>query len=268
MITIPKGWFTKGWNGGEKNERPEHEVYVDTFMIDLYEVSAKDFADFLTTQGNPDELYFSHDKYSTVIGASNIQNRPVEKKENPELYIPRQGYENFPANNVSWYGADAYCKWKGKRLPTESEWEKAARGDDRRTYPWGNSMPDDSKARYNQTWADKGFNVMVAVDQLPDGASFFRVLNMGGNVWEWVDDWFRRHYCRRCPEGDNKPCFPCDAEGPCDYCPDTIPVEGDFKALRGGSWYDSFGELVIRTTQRYWLNPSDRFLHTGFRCAK
>ncbi|MFZ5907874.1 MAG: formylglycine-generating enzyme family protein [Nitrospirota bacterium] len=268
MITIPQGWFTMGSADGEDNEQPLHEVYVDTFEIDRHEVSADQFAEFLNSRGNPKEIFFSHDPYSTIIRATSLQGKHPEGEDTSELYLPREGYANFPANNVSWYGAFAYCQWRGKRLPTEAEWEKTARGDDKRTYPWGNSMPDGSKARFNQTWNDKGLNVMVPVDALPGGTSYYGAFNMAGNVWEWVDTWYQRHYCKDCPEGEDNPCLPCKQEDACSHCPAAIPTEGDFKVLRGGSWYDSYGEIVVRSSYRYWLHPEDRFIHTGFRCAQ
>ena len=97
-------------------------------------------------------------------------------------------------------------------------------------------MPDDSKARYNQKWSEKGLNVMVPVDALPDGASYYHVFNMAGNVWEWVDDWFKRDYCLYCPEKDK--CIACQEGNPCDYCPKERPASGHFKVLRGGSWFE------------------------------
>ncbi len=266
IVAVPGGDFRMGMDEGEPDERPEHAVYVATFLIDKYETSAKDFAEFLNAKGNPDDKYFSHDKYSTIIGVSWVQGKEEETRKNPERYMPRKGYENFPANNVSWFGAYEYCKWKGKRLPTEAEWEKAARGNSRRIYPWGNSMPSSSKARYNQKWDEKGLDVMVPVDALPDGASRYKAFNMAGNVWEWVDDWLRRNYCSTCEKG--RPCLPCRELDKCTICPDIVPKEGDFKVLRGGSWFDSFGEKVIRSTDRYWLEPEARYLHTGFRCAE
>ena len=266
MVVIPKGTFMMGLDEGEMNARSAHDVFLETYMIDKYEVSAKEFAEFLTEKGNPDEQYFSPDLYSTIIGTSSVQGRSGDTKENHRSFIPVRGFESFPANNVSWFGAYAYCQWKGKRLPTEAEWEKAARDDDWRIYPWGNSLPDDSKARYNQKWKDKGLNVMVPVDSLPKGVSYYGVYNMAGNVWEWVDDWFKRDYCLHCPKKDE--CVPCQEGGPCDYCPKERPATGDFKVLRGGSWYEIFGEYTIRSVYRYWLNPNDRFLNTGFRCAK
>jgi len=109
MVLIPKGWFIMGFNEGERNEKPEHEVFLDTFLMDKYEVSAQDFAIFLNKKGNPEDRYFSHDQYSTIIGISYMEGKAVETKKNPEQYVPRKGFENYPANNVSWFGADAYC---------------------------------------------------------------------------------------------------------------------------------------------------------------
>lgn len=284
MVVIPRGWFVMGLNTGSLNERPEHDVFLDTFMIDKYEVSAKEFAKFLNEKGNPENKYFSHDKYSTIIGVSYVNGRAVETTQNPEIYIPRKGFENYPSNNVSWFGADAYCRWKGKRLPTEAEWEKVARGDDKRIYPWGDGMPDVTKAKYGQKWEEKGLNVMAPVDSLHNGASYYGVLSMAGNVWEWVNDWYRQNYCDFCTTdfeyytvaerlldikrasedvNDNKKELPIPPRNN-----PQGPLLGSFKVLRGGSWYDSYGELVIRTTYRYWLHPEDRYLNTGFRCAK
>lgn len=336
MIKIPRGWFTMGSNISGVNERPEHRVYVGAFRIDKYEVTAKDFSEFLNAKGNAEEIYFSHDNYSTIMGVATANGKTVETRLNPERYVPRSGFENYPANNVSWFGADAYCRWKGKRLPTEAEWEKAARGDDRRTYPWGNDMPTDKRARYNQKWEQKGLGAMVPVDALPEGASYYGVLNMAGNTWEWIGDWYRQNYCAGCEaENASDDCDLCDVFGgaicfeaqswfytwyrhnyydPCrsyleeetspaftpladnSICseiklldvkeaPAVVqaggeegpqiskhnprgPASGRFKVLRGGSWYDSAGDLTIRSTYRYWFDPIDRFLNVGFRCVK
>jgi len=285
MVVISKGWFIMGLNEGELNEGPEHEVFLDTFLIDKYEVSAENFTDFLNDKGNPEEKYFSYDQYSTIIGVSFVNGNPDETNKKPEKYLPKKGFENYPANNVSWLGADAYCRWKGKRLPTESEWEKAARGKDKRIYPWGNSIPDSTKARYNQKWEEKNLNVMVPVNELGSGQSYYGVFNMAGNVWEWVNDWYRQNYCDYCnPDGEfyntdvasrlagtkgesSVPDKGKDKKLPPMNNPKG-PSFGSFKILRGGSWYDSYGEFSVRTTYRYWFSPEDRYLNTGFRCAK
>jgi formylglycine-generating enzyme required for sulfatase activity len=281
MVLIPKGWFVMGMDQGEMNERPEHDVFLEAFLIDKYEVSAQDFVEFLNEKRNPDDQYFSPDQYSTIIGVSLVNGKAVETKNKPEKYMPRPGFENYPANNVSWFGAEAYCIWKGRRLPTEAEWEKAARSDDGRMYPWGNSKPDDGKARYNQKWEEKNLKVMVPVDSLAGGKSSYGAFNMSGNVWEWVNDWYRQNYCNYCNPGnafdnvdiaaklsglEEKPLTGKEISVPPMNDPKG-PSFGTFKLLRGGSWYDSYGEFVMRTTYRYWFYPEQRYLNTGFRCA-
>ncbi len=285
MVVVPAGKFFMGVNTSDLNSRPEHEVFVGSFDIDKYEVSAKEFSDFLNAKGNPEDQYFSEDKYSTIVADPSA----------PGKYMARSGLENYPANNVSWFGASAYCDWKGKRLPSEAEWEKAARGKDKRKYPWGNSEPGDLKAVFNQKWQDKGFQVMVPVDALPEGASYYGVLNMAGNVWEWVSDWFKQSYCDYCNIETDPTCMNCYADIQYETCAAATsvtpkeglelgekveipeldlmsnpggPYLGSFRVLRGGSWYDSYGDLVIRATYRYWLDPSERYFNTGFRCAK
>lgn len=283
MVTIPAGWFVMGYNARELNEMPEYDVLVNTFLMDKYEVSAGDFAVFLNEQGNPENRYFSADRYSTIVALPNPDNSGVGTKDKPFIYAPKAGFENYPANNISWYGAEAYCRWNGKRLPTEAEWEKAARGNDKRMYPWGNSRPDDSKARYGQKWTEKGLNVMVPVDALPEGASSYGVFNMAGNVWEWVSDWYRQNYCDYCnpvnenidilsrlTDIDTKPAVTEDEKNP-QIPPKNNPqgpLLGNFKVLRGGSWYDSYGEVVTRSTYRYRFIPDEMYLNTGFRCAR
>ena len=283
MVTIEEGMFRMGSNSGELNEKQEQDVFLETFQIDLTEVPARDFADFLNAQGNPEEKYFSSDRYSTVIGVSVKGGEIVEKAENPERYMPRKGFEDYPANNVSWFGAEAYCRWKGKRLPSEAEWEKAARGTDARTYPWGDGSPDEKKARYNQKWGEKGLKVMVPVNALPEGASSYGVLNMAGNVWEWTYDWYRQNYCDFCDAAgyfetaeelvgvEKKGAGITTGEKKAEIVPRENPrgpVVGQFKVLRGGSWYEDHGEYTTRVAYRYWLEPADRYLNTGFRCAK
>ena len=197
MIEIPRGWFKMGLNRAEMNEAPEHDVYLDSFLIDKYEVTAKDFAEFLNAKGNPDDEYFSFDKFSTIVETP-LKGDEAAGSVRKVRYEVRKGFENYPANNVSWVGADAYCRAKGKRLPTEAEWEKAARGTDQRIYPWGDTMPDGDKARYDRKWEEEGLHVMVPVQALPGGASYYGVVNMAGNVWEWVSDWYRQNYCDFC----------------------------------------------------------------------
>lgn len=275
MIMVPKGWFLMGSEAGEVSERFSHEVYLDVFYLDRYEVSARQFAEFLNREGNPEGRYYSFKDSSTVVAFFSGKGDGTGSMQ----YRAREGYENYPANYVSWYGADAYCRWKGKRLPTEAEWEKAARGTDERTYPWGYDLPDASKARYNQRWEDRELKVMVPVTSLPDSASFYGAQGMAGNVWEWTNDWFRQNYCDYCdPTGKNFEKIAAEltgedivknSGGDVQTEPRRNPVGpsiGVFKVLRGGSWEDQSGE-TIRATYRHRLDPGDRSRVTGFRCA-
>lgn len=277
---IPRGWFMMGSNSGEINERPEHEVFLDAFRLDRYEVSAAEFAEFLNAKGNPDNKFFTPDIYSTVVVASSEGGKATDGAKGQPKYAPRQGFERYPANNVSWYGADAYCRWKGQRLPSEAEWEKAGKGVDMRTYPWGNSPPDPVKARYGQKIEDSGLHVMVPVDSLNSGVSPYGMYNMAGNVWEWVADWYRQNYCDFCdPGGDEfagtaaeilRVERPAPAGGGKTEVPPVYnsqgPEIGIFKVLRGGAWSDGPGPS-LRNTLRYWLDPLERYSNTGFRCA-
>jgi formylglycine-generating enzyme required for sulfatase activity len=282
MVLVPAGEFTMGDDSGRMNERPAHKVIVDAFVIDRYEVSAREFSDFLNKKGNPDDRYFSSDRYSTIEALpKEILAGPNAGADMP-YYLPKSGFESFPANNVSWEGAYAYCREKGMRLPTEAEWEKAARGPDRRLYPWGND-PDSDRARFNQKWQDKGLEVMSPVDSLPEGASVYGAFNMAGNVWEWTSDWYRYNmidYCNPFYEGDMDTVFELapptglfevsmgvkSQQVPPRSDPTGISL-GNFKSLRGGSWYDRHGDLVTRSTFRYQLKPEDRYPSVGFRCA-
>ena len=274
MVRVPQGSFTMGWDSGELNERPEHKVFLGAFLIDRYEVSAVQFADFLNVAGNPESVYFSEDQYSTI---------GTVREGDEVTYVPRDGHGGFPANNVSWYGADAYCRWLGKRLPSEAEWEKAARGDDKRIYPWGDEPPSARRARYGTDWHRDGFDAMVPVDALPEGVSFYGVYNMAGNVWEWTADWYRQNYCDFCGDFEGRDevtsvltgedpswagqLFQTDTEVPPRRNP-SGPETGSFKILRGGSWYDHDGDVLVRSTYRYWFMPEDLYLNTGFRCVR
>ncbi len=236
MVTIPAGHFVMGANGRGADEIPEHQVYVDAFEIDRYEVSAAQFAEFLNDVNNVKGYYLDN-----MYGVLFYDGR----------FHPRPGLETLPINNVNWYGAQAYCQWKGKRLPSEAEWEKAARGTDRRMYPWGSERPNEKQARFNQTWTEElKHHVMLPVDSLPEGRSPFGAHHMAGNVKEWVDDWYDREYY-----GD-----PSTNTNP------TGPIGGEFKVVRGGSWRDLAG--YIYSSFRNNSYPETRLDDYGFRCAK
>jgi len=236
MALVPSGFFVMGSNDHGQDETPEHKTYMDSYFIDRYEVSASNFATFLNEVKNVNGYYLDN-KYGTLF---------YDGKFNP-----RKGFENHPINNVKWKGAAEYCKWKGKRLPTEAEWEKAARGTDGRIYPWGNKPPAHDIARYHQEWTKEiAHHVMVPVNIFQEGASPYGVYNMAGNVKEWVDDWFDREYY----------------DDPANHINPKGQIGGEFKVLKGGSWRDLKG--FIYSSFRNSNYPGSRLDDYGFRCAK
>ena len=164
----------------------------------------------------------------------------------------------YPVQNATWEQASAYCAWVGSRLPTEAEWEKAARSPDKRTYPWGNQNPADDLVNFADvksrlSWGDvnvnDGYENVAPVGSYPAGASMYGALDMAGNLAEWVNDWYDETYYSTSPL-DNP----------------TGPAEGFFRALRGGSWYGNADSL--RTTDRSWYIPEGGTDYVGFRCAQ
>jgi formylglycine-generating enzyme required for sulfatase activity len=223
MVSIPAGEFTMGSPDGDPDERPAHKVHVDAFSMDVYEVTVRQYAEFLQSTG-----IRSPSDWQTM-------NRPA--------------YQKRPVANVDWEDAAAYCKWAGKRLPTEAEWEKAARGTDGRLYPWGNDPPTPLHANYGKTGSNS-HGTLAPVGMLEDGKSPYGIYDMAGNVWEWVSDWYDDDYYKNSP-----------SQNP------TGPPKGGFKVIRGGSWNSN--QRNLRSSDRYWDPPSFRSLYfPGFRCAK
>jgi len=223
MVSIPAGEFTMGSQDGDPDERPAHKVYVDAFSIDVYEVTVRQYAEFLQATGVNLPLDWQ------------TMNQPAHQKR--------------PVANVDWTDAAAYCKWAGKRLPTEAEWEKAARGTDGRLYPWGNDPPTPLHANYGKT-GSHNYGTLAAVGTLENGKSPYGIYDMAGNVWEWVSDWYDSDYYKNSL-----------SQNP------TGPSKGGFKVIRGGAWTSNPRNL--RSADRYWDPPSFRSLYfPGFRCAK
>ncbi|MGP0566247.1 MULTISPECIES: formylglycine-generating enzyme family protein [unclassified Nitrospina] len=242
MVVIPAGPFTmgldidnpQGW--GDTDEQPVHTVHLDTYAMDLYEVTAQQFAEFLNAHPEKADRFIELGKAVTVEKVG-------------ERYRARPGLDRHPVNRVSWYGADAYCRWVGKRLPTEAEWEKAARGTEARLFPWGDEFPTNDRVTFRRSFADLGFQVMEPVDALPEGRSPYGLHHMAGNVWEWVGDWYGPAYYERSPQKNP-----------------TGPESGDSRVLRGGNWY--FKAYYLRTTYRFNEEPHAFKIWQGFRCAR
>ncbi len=234
MVYVPAGEFIMGSDKGEVNEQPVHTVYLDAFYMDKTEVT--------------------NAQYQRCVEAGACRTPTCDWGE------PTYGdasKADHPVVCVNWNDAQAYCAWAGKRLPTEAEWEKAARGTDGRTYPWGNTF-DGSRLNFcdrncefdwKDSDADDGYAQTAPVGSYPQGASPHGALDMAGNVWEWEADWYDAGYYSQSP-GRNPP----------------GPDSGQYRVLRGGSWHDGGG--FGRGAARNGGNPGDRGNYAGFRCAR
>jgi formylglycine-generating enzyme required for sulfatase activity len=225
MVAVPEGDFLMGASGTDalEDERPQHRVWLDRFEIDLHEVTTVQYAAFLRQD----------------------KRIPPWQWEAVDLSI----HQDRPVIGVSWSDADAYCRWSGKRLPTEAEWEKAARGTDARLYPWGNQSPTPARANFALGARFSYSQALMPVMQYESGVSPYGLHHMAGNVWEWVADWYDASYYDRSPERNP-----------------SGPPAGSFKVLRGGSWSDLPKYLL--TYGRFKLSPDTRNSYTGFRCAR
>jgi len=218
-VLIPAGNFTMG----DDEEAPLREIYVDTFYLDKYEVTTSRYAKFLHATGSA---------------------KPPEGWEEVNL----DGGGNLPVVGVDWGDADAYCRWAGKRLPTEAEWEKGARGTDGRQYPWGNDEPTAARANFGKSAASPYKGGLSPAGSHEAGKSPYGAEDLAGNASEWVADWFAEGFER----GDvRNPKGPQTATG---------------KVIRGGGWYDPADR--IKSTKRYHARPPTRAEDIGFRCAR
>ena len=245
MVAIAGGAFTMGRDNGRFGEGPAHNVRLSPYAIGKYEVSAIEFATFLNTLPTIDEakdLFRPTDRTNVVFD------------EDTKQFLPRKGRELNPANGVTWYAAKAYCDWltaeTGKRyhLPTEAQWECAARGTYESRYPWGDEDPSSSRANFKS-------DETVPVTYLSDGASQSRSLNMAGNVAEWCQDWFADDTY----EAPNT----VDPQGP-DL---DESVRNRRKVLRGGSIFSAAKEDLM-TTFRDRVKPESAEYYIGFRLAR
>jgi formylglycine-generating enzyme required for sulfatase activity len=221
MIEIPAGPFIMGSDEGDSEDAPVHEVDLPTFEIDKFEVTNADFAVFAEETG--------YVTFAEKQGVSNWRD---------EWGI---GEDNHPVVRVIWDDAQAYCEWLGKRLPSEAEWEKAARGEDGRSFPWGNEWGA-NKANVKE----RGLRGTAAVGSFGDGASPYGVEDMVGNVWEWTADWYQ-------PYPGNTTEDPYYGE--------------QFRVTRGGGWFDE--EAQATTFNRNAADPNRTANDDlGFRCVR
>jgi eukaryotic-like serine/threonine-protein kinase len=234
MVDVPAGEFQMGCdpdhNGGyscASDELPLHAVYLDAYRIDRTEVT--------------------NAQYKQCVAAG-VCALPIETWTNCTFYYWLPFYANHPMRCMDWNRASAYCAWAGKRLPTEAEWEKAARGaTDTRAYPWGDAEPTCALA--NGWLTGDCYGDIRAVGSLPAGASPYGALDMAGNVMEWVNDWYQSNYYSVSPDS-NPP----------------GPATGSSRVLRGGHWNNSASYL--RLARRFTSpDPTDLYDLIGFRCA-
>jgi len=238
QVLVPAGSFTMGNDYSKEDEKPEHSVWLDSYWIDTYEV----------TNG----------QYAKCVSEGACYPPDYRNSESNDIYYGNRSFDDYPVLFVSWHDADKYCQWVGGRLPTEAEWEKAARGDkDTRIYPWGDFYAGNYANLCDRnctlSWSDKGVNDgyrdTAPVGSYPDGASQYGAMDMAGNVCEWVADWYQKDYYI------NKQ----------DWSEPQGPATGYQRVLRGGSWYDD--TVYLSVSIRLGYDPNKSFYDVGFRCV-
>ena len=281
MVLIPAGPFLMGSNGVDAttrgkeygfikplylDEKPQREVTLDAFYIDRHEVSNEQYKEFVILQNKTVPTTWSENGYLLIRPILNIANDEVLRRLSDELFkldmntqtasretlldaIEKQqrSQDNLPVSGVTWADADGYCQWRGKRLPTEMEWEKAARGSNGNEYPWGNEWHKE----HSNSGAGEGWDSGVApVGHYAKGQSPYGVYDMAGNVMEWTADWYQQY-----PGNDYQ----------------SKDYGETFKVVRGGGW-GGMGHYAInhfnRTSYRFYLRPESAFPDLGLRCAK
>ncbi len=223
MILVPEGVFTRGSNQGDIDEKPEQEIYLDAFYVDKYEVTV--------------EAYNKFRKAANYVAPS----VPFFEGDQAMLSTP-----DFPVVGVSWYDAVNYCTWAGKRLLTEAEWEKAARGTHGLVYPWGNEM---LPKRANIQGTADGFPYLAPVGSFPMGRSVYGVYDMAGNVSEWVEDWYDQFAYEKL-----------------DMINPVYTRQTKNRVFRGGSWDAS--KVDVRAAKRFAATPGRKDAILGFRCGR
>ena len=242
MVLVNAGGFTRGIDDTKTenflDEAPAKMIYLSSYYIDKFEVSNSKYTEFIIATDHPAPAYWDHRKL----------NQPSQ-----------------PVTGVNWFDSDTYCRWANKRLPTEAEWEKAARGPAGSIYPWGNEL-DYSKANFAKGKTGKKY-ITSPVDAHPKGVSYYGAYNMAGNVFEWVQDWYSSDYYKldetRNPKGPQS-----KETKSIKNISKKSNVLFEKKVIRGGSWFAP--AQSITTTHRFWNNPINNSygVGLGFRCAR
>jgi formylglycine-generating enzyme required for sulfatase activity len=236
MVFIPQGDFRMGNPEGAMDEQPERKVFLDGYFIDKNEVTFAQFYAFVAATGH---------RKPRLAGYLAVDSTDLHLFMNPPN----------PVVGVSWYDASAYCGWAGKRLPTEAEWEKAAKGAEQRKWPWGNQERADFA---NLVGGEDGFFYTSPVGAVKSDRSTYGLYDMAGNAMEWVSDWYQEDYYQVAPVNNPK--------GPEEGGFKMGPEGQDFKVIRGASWNDSIKRA--KTTIRFKTHPTYRDVTIGFRCAR
>jgi formylglycine-generating enzyme required for sulfatase activity len=267
MVEIPAGEFVLGQKFGPEDQRPAHRVKLDRFWIERTLVSVSDFAKFVDATGYRTTAEIRGTGKTSILGMKDWEWREVAGLtwrapwgEANMKYIPYRG--DMPVSMVSWIDANAYCRWKGRRLPTEAEWEYAMRAGATTRFPWGDEpLPADDKPRLNY-WEGKthednpaldGWLYLSPIRTYPPNR--WGIYDPAGNVWQWVADWYAEDTFAK--NAENAP-----VRNP------RGPDEGEYKVARGGSWWCS-----ARTCHGYGLvtrgktRPEASFSNNGFRCV-
>lgn len=225
MVYVPAGEFLMGSTEGygEEDEHSQHKVYLDAFWIDQTEVTNL--------------------MYAKCVNEGACTPPESTKSYSQDKYFGNPIYDNYPVIFVNWNQARKYCQWAQRILPTEAQWEKAARGIEALTYPWGNENPNHELANFSDIIGDT-----TNVGRFPAGASQYGALDLAGNVSEWVLDFYGAYpfssYLVSNPLG---------------------PSTGNYRILRGGSWI--IGPFLIRSSERFWVSPLYADNDSGFRCV-
>ena len=243
QVVIPEGVFLMGTNRRDDmrhslathyddTEFPQRRIWVDGFFMDRYEVNLGEYLAFLLTTKRP----ISQELRALIWHLISVH------------FIPDQALASWPALYTTWDEAKAFCEYHNKRLPSEAEWEKAARGESARIFPWGEMDPTPELAVFGQYHVHE-IPLVAAVDSFEDGQSIYKVLHLAGNIAEWVNDWLGPDYYPIMPE-KNPP----------------GPKMGRYKVVRGGSWKSR--PVMLRTATRGGAFPEERSANIGFRCVQ